>query len=191
LAWQWGEGGRQEQPLDFTEILHRQIWEIMQAKNENDVNKYIRSVENFEDLLISKTTDDKLYNEDIEVARVVFKERTKKLSPANSQDQPTFNRERELFSRSAFCALIKLIERAGFLPKKEVEGVISAYDGKLVNKLIELEQAGKEEITDEELAILKADIVAEDLERKMERTRKIQERLGGMKDGAGLAEGQD
>lgn len=163
---------RMEEPLDFPQILNKQIWAIANAKNDNDVNKYIRSVENFEDLLIAHIEGDKEYENDIKAATDGFNKQAKGLRHSNPDDAGKINRARELFSRAAFRSLIRLINRAGFLPRKEIEGVISEYDGKLIEKLHELEKEGRKEVSEEEIEKFKDEIIEEEAKKKFERMRK-------------------
>jgi hypothetical protein len=125
------------EPLDFAQIVFRQINSCRESRKIP--SDFYKNVESLSDILFPYW--DKMFKKVLE---------NNKMKPdlSNPFFSQATDEKKEDYARLLFRELIALIHRSGFLPRKEVEGVISEYDGKLLEKLMDLERQGVTDIED-------------------------------------------
>lgn len=106
--------------IDFPTIVMNQINEVRIARKENDPGKFISAVEGLDDLV--NQDYDKKFRQDLEEINERYKPVMKKMR------NPVDNRVKRLVamrkSRDVFRALMRLLNRKGYLPEKKVYEVI-------------------------------------------------------------------
>jgi len=110
------------EPLDYPTIIFKQINACRESLSI-DIDKYSIEVSVLEDLLANYLDDD--YNKEYKTAEEEYKKNIVGLSANNPDDKRLINEFKGKYIRTIFRALIKLIGRSGFLPYKEIEGIIN------------------------------------------------------------------
>jgi len=124
--------------------MFKQISLILDARKEGDTECYIRNVEGLDHLMFFWWDGE--YNNTVNDAGKKYKETLSKMpNPGTEKDNLKKLQAKYNFTQTIFKALMSLVGRCGFLPIREIEGVISKYDGEMLDKLIEEE---KKEIED-------------------------------------------
>jgi len=102
---------------------YRLIDLILKARNEGDIDSYIRNVEGLDDLMFS--FHDKEYIKDVNNATENYKEKLLRIpNPGSAKDQMLKRQARYNHAQNIFKALMKLISRCGFLPFREFVVII-------------------------------------------------------------------
>ena len=107
-------------------IFFRILPKIFDALDSGDIDKFQRDVELLDDYL-SPYHDDR-YKKETEKAKAEYMEKTKGMRPENAAERLFY---KKTWLRKIFRSLIKLINRSGFMPPKEVEGVIDEFDAEV------------------------------------------------------------
>jgi len=129
-----------EKPLDFTQIIFKQIDDVRRA---NSLEEYITAVDNLYDLMFSYGKGEERFQKEMQYDGTLID----LSNPFKPKIAPEKQRE---YYRQVFRALISLIHRSGFLPFKEIEGVISEFDMKVLKEL-EKKHGEKGNITEEDV----------------------------------------
>lgn len=126
-----------EQPLDYPYIIFEQIRRIGSNK-EN----YVDEVAHLDDLLCPYWLNDEEYQKDIDLIDKEYQEMVRDI-PKIATDEISkmklvrANRER---ARKVFRALTKLLQRAGLMPAKTVEGVITDFPPDVKEEIMKLRE---------------------------------------------------
>jgi len=106
--------------IDFPTIVMEQINEVRLARKENDPGKYISAVEGLDDL-VNQDYDTK-FKEDLDEINERYASLFKRLhDPIDSRRKRLVGMRK---SREVFRALMRMLNRKGYLPEKKVYEIL-------------------------------------------------------------------
>jgi hypothetical protein len=140
--------------LDYPGQIQDQIGMCRHARNEGNFKAFTENVSTLDDMM-NYCYDDEYRKE---IQGITTDARNKMMSARTPGEKEQIIVDR---SRLVFRELIKLIGRSGFLPMKEVEGVISEFDAKVIDEILrrEKEEIEKDKIEKEKIADVQSEAV--------------------------------